>query len=109
VHHQQVQTIQVHIKLLVAVLLLQVHVQVAAQIVAAVAVVLAVHSERIRARAASVNRRAEKHCAMNSTICKLHNWVELLFLTVMARLRFVCAAVRHSQISQKKLVQIQQH
>jgi hypothetical protein len=101
--------IQVHIKLLAAAHHLQVHVQVAVQIVAAVAVVLAVHLERIRARAANVNQRAEKRCAMNSTICRHHNLVAQLFLTVMARRKFVCVVDHRSQISQKKLAQIQQH
>ena len=76
---------------------------------AVVAVVLAVHLERIRARAANVNQRAEKRCAMNSTICRHHNLVAQLFLTVMARRKFVCVVDHRSQISQKKLAQIQQH
>jgi hypothetical protein len=109
VHHQLVQIIQVHIKLLVAVHLLQVHVQVAVQIAAAVAAVLAVLLERIRARAASANQRVEKHYAMNSTICRHHNLVAQLFLTVTEKHRFACAVDHRSQILQKKLVQIQQH
>jgi hypothetical protein len=104
-----VQVIQVHIKQLVAVHLQRVVVQVVDQIVVAVAVALAVHSERIKARAANVNRRAEKHCAMNSTICRHHNLVAQLFLTVMERRKFVCVADHPLLTLQKKLVQIQQH
>jgi 2-keto-3-deoxy-L-rhamnonate aldolase RhmA len=107
--HQLVQTIQVHIKQLVAVHLQQVVVPVVDQIVAAVAVVQAVHSVRIKVRAVSANRRAEKHCVMNSTICRHHNLVAQLFLTVMARRKYVCVADHHLLTSQKKLVQIQQH
>jgi hypothetical protein len=103
-----VQIIQVHIKQLVAVHLLQVRVQVAVQIAAAVAAALVVPSERIKVRAVNVNRRAEKHCAMNSTICRHHNLVAQLFLTVMARRKYVCVADHPSQILQKKLARIQQ-
>jgi hypothetical protein len=103
-----VRQIQVLTKQLVAVHLLQVLVQVAALIAVAVAVVLVAHSERIKAKAASASQRVEKHCGMNSTICKLHNLVEQLFLTVMAKRRFVCVVDHHLQILQKKLMQIQQ-
>jgi hypothetical protein len=90
-----VQIIQVHTKQLVAVHLQQVVVQVVDQIVAAVAVAQVVHSERIKVRAANVNRRAEKHCAMNSTICRHQNLVAQLFRTVMDQLQYVCVAVPH--------------
>jgi hypothetical protein len=109
VRHLLVQIIQVHIKQLVAVHLQQVVAQVVDQIVAAVAVAQVVHSERIKVRAANVNRRAEKHCAMNSTICRHHNLVAQLFLTVMERRKFVCVADHPLLTLQKKLVQIQQH
>jgi hypothetical protein len=109
VHHLLVQQIQVLIKLLAAVHLLQVVVQAADQIAVAVVVVLVVHLERIKARAVSANQRVEKRCAMNSTICKHHNLVEQLFLTAMVKLKFACAVVLLLQTLQKKLMQIQQH
>ena len=40
-----------------------------------VAAVQQVHLERMQARAASANLNLEKRYAMNSTICKRHNWV----------------------------------
>jgi hypothetical protein len=109
VRHLLVQIIQVHTKQLVAVHLQQVVVPVVDQIVVAVAVVQVVHSVRIKVRAANVNRRAEKRCAMNSTICRHRNLVAQLFLTEMERRRFACVADHHLQTSLKKLVQIQQH
>jgi hypothetical protein len=109
VRHLLVQQIQVPIKLLAAVHLLQVVVLAAVQIVVAVVAVLAVHLERIKVRAASANQRVEKHCAMNSTICKHHNLVEQLFLTVMEKHKFACVVVLPLQTLQKKLVQILQH
>jgi hypothetical protein len=51
------------------------------------------HSEKMRARVLSESQRAEKRCAMNSTICKHQNLVELLFHTVMVQLQYVCVAV----------------
>jgi hypothetical protein len=104
-----VQLIQVHIKLLVAVHLLQVVVQVADQIAVAVVAVLAVHLEKIKARVASANQRVEKRSVMNSTICKHHNLVEQSFLMVMEKHKFACVVVLPLQTLQKKLVQIQQH
>jgi hypothetical protein len=109
VRHLLVQQIQVLIKLPEQVHLLQVVVQVAEQIAVAVAAALAVHLERIKVRAASASQRVEKRYAMNSIICKHHNLVEQLFLTVMAKLKFACVAVHHLQTLQRKLVQIQQH
>jgi hypothetical protein len=108
VHHLLVLQIQVLIKQLAAVHQLQVVVQVAVQIAVALAVVLVVHLERIKARAANANQRVEKRYAMNSTICKHHNLVAQLFLTVMAKHRFACVVDHHLQILQKKLMQIQQ-
>jgi translation initiation factor IF-2 len=79
--------------------LLVVHnVQVAVLIAVQVAAALQVHLERMQVRAASVNQNLEKPCAMNSTICKRHNWVAQLFLTVMERLRSVCVVVQLWQI-----------
>jgi hypothetical protein len=52
-----------------------------------------VHSEKMRARVLSESQRAEKHCAMNSTICKHQNLVAQLFRTVMVQLRYACVAV----------------
>jgi IS5 family transposase len=78
------------------------------QIVVPVAVALQVHLEKMQARAASANLNLEKRYAMNSTICKRRNWVAQLFRTAMERLQFVCDAVQHLQISQKRLVQMQQ-
>jgi hypothetical protein len=89
--------------------LLVVHnVQVAVLIAVQVAAELQVHSERMQARAASANQNLEKRCAMNSTICKRHNWVAQLFRTVMERLRSACVAAQLLQISQKRLVQMPQ-
>jgi hypothetical protein len=51
------------------------NVQVAVLIAAQVVAVLQVHLERMQARAASANQNQEKRYAMNSTICKRHNWV----------------------------------
>ena len=73
-----------------------------------VAAVQQVHSVRMQVRAASANQNLEKRCAMNSTICKRHNWVAQLFRTEMARLKFVCVAVQHLQISLKRLAQMPQ-
>jgi hypothetical protein len=52
-----------------------------------------VHSEKMRARVLSESQRAEKHCAMNSTICKHQNLAALLSRTVMVQLQYVCVAV----------------
>jgi hypothetical protein len=68
-----------------------------------------VHLERMQARSQDVNKSLARRYVMSSTICRHHNLVAQLFLTVMARLQFVCAAVHLWQISQKRLVQIQQH
>ena len=75
----------------------------------AVAVVLAVHLERMQARSQDVNKNHVRLYAMNSTICRHHNLVAQLFLTAMARRQFVCAVELHWQILQTRLVQIQQH
>jgi hypothetical protein len=83
-------------------------VQAAVLIAVQVAAALQVLSERMQARAASANQNQEKRCAMNSTICKRHNWVAQLFRTVMERLRSVCVAVQLLQISQKRSAQMQQ-
>ena len=90
----------------------QVHQQVVRNVQVAVvhhnAVAQVEHSERMPARNQVVSKNLARHCAMNSTICKHHNWEEQLFLTVMEKLLFVCVAVLHWQISQTRLVQIQQ-
>jgi hypothetical protein len=78
--------------------------QIAAQVVA----VQQVHLERMQARAASANQNLEKRYAMNSTICKRHNWVVQSFRTEMARHKSVCVVDQLWQISQKKLAQMQQ-
>jgi hypothetical protein len=89
--------------------LLVVHnVQVAVLIAAQVVAALQVHLEKMPARAASANQNQEKRYAMNSTICKRHNWVAQLFRTEMAKLKSVCVAVQRWQISLKRLVQMQQ-
>jgi hypothetical protein len=62
----------------------------------------------MQVRAVSANQNLEKRCAMNSTICKRHNWVAQLFRTEMARHKSVCVAVQLWQISPKKLAQMQQ-
>jgi hypothetical protein len=104
-HHHHLHINQIH---LVQVELLADHnVQVA--VVHHNAVAQVVHLERMRARSQDVNKSHARRYAMNSTICKLHNWVERLFPTAMERLQFVCVVVHHLQISQKRLVQIQQH
>jgi hypothetical protein len=84
------------------------NVQGAVLIAAQVVAVLQVHLERMQARAASANQNQEKRYAMNSTICKRHNWVAQLFHTVMERLRSVCVAAQRLQISPTRLVQMQQ-
>jgi hypothetical protein len=66
------------------------------------------HLVRMQARVVSANQNQERLCVMNSTICKHHNSVEQLFLTVMELLQFVCVAVLLLQILPKKLMQIQQ-
>ena len=71
--------------------------------------VQAEHLERMQARSQDVNLNREKHCAMNSTICKHHNLVEQLFHTVMVRLLFVCVVVLHWQTLQTRSMPIQQH
>jgi hypothetical protein len=71
-------------------------------------VVPAVHSEKMRARVLSESQRAERRCAMNSTICRRQNLVAQLFRTVMDQLRYACVAVHRLLTSQTKLVQIQQ-
>jgi hypothetical protein len=67
-----------------------------------------VHSEKMRARVLSESQKVEKHCAMNSTICKLQNLAALLFHTVMVQLQYACAEVHLWLISRTKLGQIQQ-
>jgi hypothetical protein len=67
-----------------------------------------VHSEKMRARVLSESQRAEKRCAMSSTICKHQNLVALLFRTVMDQLQYVCAAVHLWLTLPTKLEQIQQ-
>jgi hypothetical protein len=62
----------------------------------------------MQVRAVSANQNLEKRYAMNSTICKRHNWVAQSFRTEMARHKSVCVAVQLWQISQKKLAQMQQ-
>ena len=84
------------------------NVRAAVLIVHQVAAELLVHLERMQVNLQSVSRSHVRRCAKNSTICKHHNWVEQLFLTVMEIQRFVCAAVLPSQTLQRRLVQIQQ-
>jgi hypothetical protein len=80
-------------------------VSVAIGALVAVPVVL---SEKMRARVLSESQRAEKHCVMNSTICRHQNLAAQLFRTVMVQLRYACAAVHLWLTSQTKLVQIRQ-
>jgi hypothetical protein len=68
-----------------------------------------VHSEKMRARVLSESQRAEKRCAMNSTICKHQNLAAQLFRTAMDQLQYVCAAVHLWLTLPTKLVQIQPH
>jgi hypothetical protein len=70
---------------------------------------LAVHSEKMRARVLSESQRAEKRCAMNSTICKHQNLAAQLFRTVMDQLQYVCVAVHLWLTLPTKLGQIQPH
>jgi hypothetical protein len=95
----------VHLELVRQQLVVQ-HVQVA--VVHHNVAALVVHSERMRARVLSESQRAEKRCAMNSTICKHQNLVALLFRTVMVQLRYVCVAVLPWLTLPTKLGQIQQ-
>jgi hypothetical protein len=67
-----------------------------------------VHSERMQARVLSESQRAEKHCVMNSTICKRQNLVARLFRTVMVQLQYACVAVHLWLTLPTKLGQIQQ-
>jgi len=90
-----------------------VHQQLVVQRVQAVVVhhnvaVPAALSEKMRARVLSESQRAEKRYAMNSTICRHQNLVALLFRTVMVQLQFACDGVHLWQISQTKLMPIQQ-
>jgi hypothetical protein len=71
-------------------------------------VVPVVHSEKMRVRVLSESPRAEKHCAMNSTICKRQNLVALLFRTEMDQLQYACVAVLLWLTLPTKLGQIQQ-
>jgi hypothetical protein len=68
-----------------------------------------VHSEKMRARVLSESQRAEKRCAMNSTICKHQNLAALLFRTVMVQLLYACVAVHLWLTLPTKLVQIRPH
>jgi hypothetical protein len=67
-----------------------------------------VHLEKMRARVLSESQRVEKHCAMNSTICKHQNLAALLFRTAMVQLQYVCVAVHLWLTLPTKLGQIQQ-
>jgi hypothetical protein len=67
-----------------------------------------VHLEKMRARVLSESQRAEKRYAMNSTICRHQNLAALLFRTVMDQLQYVCDVEHLWQISQTKLMPIQQ-
>jgi hypothetical protein len=67
-----------------------------------------VHSEKMQVRVLSESQRAEKRCAMNSTICKRQNLVAQLFRTVMVQLPYVCVAVHLWLTLPTKLGQIQQ-
>jgi hypothetical protein len=108
---REVQHLPVHIVLMVHLEL--VHQQLVAQLVQVAVVhhnvaVPVVHSEKMRARVLSESQRAEKRCAMNSTICRHQNLVALLFRTVMVQLQYVCAAVHLWLTLPTKLGQIQQ-
>jgi hypothetical protein len=83
---------------------LAVHQVVAVQVVAA----QQAHLERMQVNLLSANQNQEKRYVMNSTICKHQSWVAQLFLTEMEKLRSACAAVLHSQILQRRSMQIQQ-
>jgi hypothetical protein len=96
------------VQLLVHQLLVVHNVQAAVLIVVQVVAALQAHSERMQVRAASANQNQEKRCAMNSTICKRHNWVAQLFRTVMERHRSACVAVQRWQTLQRRLAQMQQ-
>jgi hypothetical protein len=63
----------------------------------------------MQANLQSANQNREKRYAMNSTICKRHNWVAQSYRTVMEKLRFVCVAVHRWLTLPRKLAQIQQH
>ena len=89
---------------------LVVHNVQAAVVLIAVQVVAAqqVHSERMQVNLRSVSRSHARRYAKNSTICRHHNLVEQLFLTVMERQRFVCAAVHRLLTLPRRSVQTQQ-
>ena len=95
----------VHLELVHQQLVVQ-HVQVA--VVHHNVAALAAHSEKMRARVLSESQRAEKRCAMNSTICKHQNLAAQLFRTVMDQLQYVCVAVHLWLTLPTKLGQIQQ-
>jgi hypothetical protein len=110
VEHQHHQVRTVHKVHLVQVEQQAVHnVQAAAVLIAVqVVAVQQARSERMQVNLQSVSRSHARRCAKNSTICKHHNWVEQLFLTVMERQRFVCAAVHRLLTLPRRSVQIQQ-
>jgi hypothetical protein len=64
--------------------------------------------EKMLARVLSESQRAEKHFAMNSTICKHQNLAVQLFRTVMAQRQYACVAAHLWLTSPTKLMQIQQ-
>jgi hypothetical protein len=114
-HHELVVLVvqQLPVRIVLTVHLELVHQQLELQRVQAAVVhhnvaVPVVHSEKMRARVLSESQRAEKRCAMNSTICKHQNLVALLFRTVMVQLQYACVAVHHLQTLPTKLGQIQQ-
>jgi hypothetical protein len=80
----------VHLELVHQQLVVQ---RVRAEVVHHNVAVPAVHLEKMRARVLSESQRAEKRCAMNSTICKHQNLAALLFRTVMVQLLYACVAV----------------
>jgi len=98
-HINQIHQVQVHQQVVHNVQVVVVHHNAVAQVE---------HSERMQVRNQVVNKSLVRHYAMSSTICRHHNLVAQLFLTVMARRLFVCVAALHWQILQTRLVQIQQ-
>jgi hypothetical protein len=73
------------------------------------AVVQVEHLEKMQVKSLVVNKNLVKHYAMSSTICRRHNSVAQLSLTVMERLLSVCDAVHRWLTLQTKSVQIQPH
>jgi hypothetical protein len=104
-HHPHLHTNQIHQELVHQVVVHSVQVAVVHHNVVA----QVEHLERMQVRNQDVNKSLVRRYVMSSTICRHHNLVAQLFLTVMARLQFACVVEPLWQISQTRLVQIQQH